>query len=51
MNEEQYRAERVKQAKLQNLISMRFLAKDSAVFAQRVNVNDLDNQIKELSGI
>lgn len=51
MNEEQYRAEMAKQARLENLISMRVLSQNSVVFGDKMGVNNLDNQIKRLSGI
>lgn len=51
MNEAAYRAEMAKQARLQNLIAMRALCRDSAAFASKVVVNNLDNAIKRLSEV
>ncbi len=49
MNEDEYRAEMAKQARLANLIALRALAKDSSMVADAVSVHGLTKEILELA--
>lgn len=49
MTEEEYRTEMAKQARLANLIAMRVVCRDSAVFASKVDTRSLDDEIVQLA--